>query len=83
MARSVVRPAGWSNLSSLHGGYHTDLEGNDPSVHAIGPAIGHITMDGRFGRDPLKGALGDAPHGGAALGHSLDPILAAYGFIAP
>ena len=30
---------------------------------AIEPAIGHMKMDGRLGRNPLKGALGDALHG--------------------
>lgn len=29
---------------------------------AIEPAIGHMKMDGRLGRNPLKGALGDALH---------------------
>ena len=29
---------------------------------AIEPAIGHMKMDGKLGRNPLKGALGDALH---------------------
>lgn len=29
---------------------------------AIEPTIGHMKMDGRLGRNPLKGALGDALH---------------------
>ena len=29
---------------------------------AIEPAIGHMKMDGRLARNPLKGALGDALH---------------------
>ena len=29
---------------------------------AIEPAIGHMRMDGRLARNPLKGALGDAIH---------------------
>ncbi len=29
---------------------------------AIEPTIGHMKMDGRLGRNPLKGELGDAFH---------------------
>jgi len=29
---------------------------------AIEPTIGHMKTDGRLGRNPLKGALGDALH---------------------
>jgi IS5 family transposase len=29
---------------------------------AIEPAIGHMKMDGKLSRNPLKGALGDALH---------------------
>jgi IS5 family transposase len=29
---------------------------------AIEPVIGHMKMDGRLGRNPLKGQLGDAIH---------------------
>jgi IS5 family transposase len=29
---------------------------------AIEPTIGHMETDGRLGRNPLKGALGDALH---------------------
>ncbi|MFN5744707.1 MAG: IS5/IS1182 family transposase, partial [Methylococcaceae bacterium] len=29
---------------------------------AIEPTIGHMKMDGRLDRNPLKGALGDALH---------------------
>lgn len=45
---------------------------------AIEPAIGHMKMDGRLGRNQLKGALGDALHAvmcGAR--HNLRMILAA------
>lgn len=41
---------------------------------AIEPAIEHMKMDGRLGRNPLKGALGDAVMCGA--GHNLRLILA-------
>jgi len=45
---------------------------------AIEPAIGHMKMDGRLGRNPLKGALGDTLHAVmCGAGHNLRPILAA------
>ena len=45
---------------------------------AIEPAIGHMKMDGRLGRNPLKGALGDAIHAVmCGAGHNLRMILAA------
>ena len=45
---------------------------------AIEPAIGHMKMDGRLGRNPLKGALGDAIHAVmCGAGHNLRLILAA------
>ena len=45
---------------------------------AIEPAIGHMKMDGRLGRNPLKGALGDALHAVmCGTGHNLRLILAA------
>jgi IS5 family transposase len=45
---------------------------------AIEPAIGHMKMDGRLGRNPLKGALGDALHAVmCGAGHNLRMILAA------
>ena len=45
---------------------------------AIEPAIGHMKMDGRLGRKPLKGQLGDAMHAGmCGAGHNLRLILAA------
>ncbi|MFT3721024.1 IS5 family transposase [Pseudorhodoferax sp.] len=45
---------------------------------AIEPAIGHMKMDGRLGRDPLKGAWGDAIHAVmCGAGHNLRLILAA------
>ena len=37
---------------------------------AIEPAIGHMKMDGRLDRNPLKGALGDALHACAMRGRS-------------
>lgn len=45
---------------------------------AIEPVIGHMKMDGRLGRNPLKGALGDALHAVmCGAGHNLRLILAA------
>jgi len=45
---------------------------------AIEPAIGHMKMDGRLGRNPLKSALGDALHAVmCGAGHNLRLILAA------
>lgn len=45
---------------------------------AIEPAIGHMKMDGRLARNPLKGALGDALHAlMCGAGHNLRLILAA------
>ena len=45
---------------------------------AIEPAIGHMKVDGRLGRNPLKGALGDALHAVmCGAGHNLRLILAA------
>ena len=44
---------------------------------AIEPAIGHMKMDGRLARNPLKGALGDAMHAVmCGAGHNLRMILA-------
>lgn len=44
---------------------------------AIEPAIGHMKMDGRLGRNPLMGALGDALHAVmCGAGHNLRMILA-------
>lgn len=44
---------------------------------AIESAIGHMKMDGRLGRNPLKGALGDALHAVmCGAGHNLRLILA-------
>jgi len=45
---------------------------------AIEPTIGHMKMDGRLDRNPLKGALGDAIHAVmCGAGHNLRLILAA------
>lgn len=45
---------------------------------AIEPAIGHMKMDGRLARNPLKGQLGDAIHAVmCGAGHNLRLILAA------
>ena len=45
---------------------------------AIEPAIGHMKMEGRLARNPLKGALGDALHAVmCGAGHNLRLILAA------
>ena len=44
---------------------------------AIEPAIGHMKMDGRLARNPLKGALGDAIHAVlCGAGHNLRLIIA-------
>ena len=46
---------------------------------AIEPTIGHMKMDGRLGRNPLKGALGDALHALHAVlcgaGHNIRLLL--------
>jgi IS5 family transposase len=45
---------------------------------AVEPTIGHMKMDGRLARNPLKGALGDAIHAVmCGAGHNLRLILAA------
>lgn len=45
---------------------------------AIEPTIGHLKTQGRFGRDPLKGALGDALHVTiSGAGHNLLLLLLA------
>ena len=44
---------------------------------AIEPAIGHMKMDGRLARNPLKGALGDAIHAVmCGAGHNIRLMLA-------
>jgi len=44
---------------------------------AIKPAIGHMKMDGRLARNPLKGALGDALHAVlCGAGHNIRLIIA-------
>ena len=44
---------------------------------AIEPAIGHMKMDGRLNRNPLKGTLGDALHAVmCGAGHNLRMIMA-------
>lgn len=44
---------------------------------AIEPTIGHMKTEGRLGRNPLKGALGDALHAVmCGAGHNLRLILA-------
>ena len=40
---------------------HCILADHRPSI-AIEPTIGHMKIDGRLARNPLKGALGDALH---------------------
>ena len=43
---------------------------------AIEPKIGHMKMDGRLGRNPLKGALGDALHAVlCGAGHNLRLLM--------
>lgn len=43
---------------------------------AIEPAIGHMKMDGRLGRNPLKGAIGDALHAVlCGAGHNIRMLL--------
>ena len=43
---------------------------------AIEPTIGHMKMDGRLDRNPLKGALGDALHGVlCGAGHNIRLLM--------
>jgi transposase, IS5 family len=43
---------------------------------AIEPSIGHMKMDGRLARNPLKGALGDALHAVlCGAGHNIRMLL--------
>ena len=43
---------------------------------AIEPTIGHMKMDGRLGRNPLKGVLGDALHAVlCGAGHNLRLLM--------
>jgi len=43
---------------------------------AIEPAIGHMKMDGKLGRNPLKGAIGDALHAVlCGAGHNIRMLL--------
>ena len=43
---------------------------------AIEPAIGHMKMDGRLSRNPLKGAIGDALHAVlCCAGHNIRLLL--------
>lgn len=43
---------------------------------AIQPIIGHMKMDGRLDRNPLKGALGDAMHAVlSGAGHNIRLLL--------
>jgi IS5 family transposase len=43
---------------------------------AIEPAIGHMKMDGKLSRSPLKGALGDALHAVmCGAGHNMRMLL--------
>ena len=51
---------------------------------AIKPAIGYMKMDGRLGRNSLKGALGDALHAVmCGAGRNLHLSWTRYGFYAP
>ena len=43
---------------------------------AIEPTIGHMKMDGKLSRNPLKGALGDALHAVmCGAGHNMRMLL--------
>ena len=43
---------------------------------SIEPAIGHMKMDGRLARNPLKGAIGDALHAVlCGAGHNIRLLL--------
>ena len=43
---------------------------------AIEPSIGHMKTDGRLGRNPLKGVLGDALHAVmCGAGHNIRLLL--------
>ena len=51
-------------------------EGDDQVRSAIEPAIGHMKIDGRLNRNPLKGALGDALHAVmCGVGHNMRKLL--------
>jgi IS5 family transposase len=51
------------------------LADHKPSI-AIEPTIGHMKMDGRLARNPLKGALGDALHAVmCGAGHNIRLLL--------
>lgn len=49
---------------------------------AIEPAIGHMKMDGRLARNPLKGAIGDALHAVmCGAGHNIRLLLKKLGLL--
>jgi IS5 family transposase len=51
---------------------------------AIEPTIGHMKMDGRLARNPLKGALGDALHAVlCGAGHNIRLLLRLLGHFVP
>ncbi|WP_284415861.1 IS5 family transposase, partial [Acidovorax sp. SUPP3334] len=65
-------------MSGQKRGITRTLEAMIKRRSAIEPAIGHMKMDGRLARNPLKGALGDALHAVmCGAGHDLRLILAA------
>lgn len=71
-------------MSSQKRGITRTLKAMIKRRSAIEPTIEHMKMDGCLGRNPLKGALGDALHAVmCGAGHNLRLILAACGFIAP
>ena len=89
MSHPLVRLAmliDWAEIertfaASFTSGITRTLKAMIPRRSAIEPAIGHMKMDGRLGRNPLKGALGDALHAVmCGAGHNLRLILAALRF---
>ncbi|GKT23814.1 hypothetical protein AVHM3334_12835 [Acidovorax sp. SUPP3334] len=62
LAAQIGRYAQAKQLSGQKRGITRTLKAMIKRRSAIEPAIGHMKMDGRLARNPLKGALGDALH---------------------
>ncbi|GKT21272.1 hypothetical protein AVHM3334_04230 [Acidovorax sp. SUPP3334] len=78
LAAQIGRYAQAKQLSGQKRGITRTLKAMIKRRSAIEPAIGHMKMDGRLARNPLKGALGDALHAVmCGAGHDLRLILAA------
>lgn len=53
-----------------------EMKGMIKRRSAIEPAIGHMKMDGRLGRNPLKGVIGDALHAVlCGAGHNISMLI--------